>query len=87
MIHFSEELGVWSPVVFWFVTINTFLTLGFIGVVVVGGLFDLRFLLAALRNEVVDPTDDGRVEDIPPATADAQATAPAARPEQPEPPG
>jgi len=30
-------------------------------VVIVGGLFDLRFLFKALKEEVVDETDDGRV--------------------------
>lgn len=75
MIQFSEQLGPWSPAVFWFVTINAFLTLGFIGVVIVGGLFDLRFLLAALRSEAVDPTDDGRVEEPPPAAAEADRSA------------
>jgi hypothetical protein len=38
-----------------------FVCLAFCVVVFVGGLFDLRYLLRSLDNEVVDDTDDGRV--------------------------
>ena len=63
MFRFSQDVGPWSPIIFWFVTINAFLTLGFILVVIVGGLSDLRFLLRALREEAEDSTDDGRVRE------------------------
>lgn len=61
LIQFSEQVGPWSPIIFWFVTVNAFLTIGFILVVIVGGISDLRFLLKALREESGDMTDDGRV--------------------------
>lgn len=61
MIEFSEDIGFWSKFAFWYVFINAFVCLAFMGVVVVGGLFDLKFLFRALGEEEVDETDDGRV--------------------------
>lgn len=61
MIEFSEEIGFWSVFTYWYIVINTILTAGFLLVVIVGGLFDLRFLFKALREATVDETDDGRV--------------------------
>lgn len=72
MIHFSPELGWWSFLVFWYVFINLWLCIGFSVVVIVGGLFDLRFLLASLDAEPIDETDDGRVSD-PGSTTEAHA--------------
>ena len=60
-MHFSEDIFFWSAFTFWFVTVNIFLTLIFTGVVIVGGISDLRFLFKSLREESVDETDDGRV--------------------------
>ena len=61
MIEFSQEVGFWSKFVFWFVWINVATTIGVTFVVIFGGLFDLKFLFRALKEEVVDETDDGRV--------------------------
>jgi len=61
MIQFSEEIGFWSKFVFWYVAVNAVVCVIFTVVVIVGGLFDLRFLFKALKEEVVDETDDGRV--------------------------
>ena len=36
---------------------------GFTLVVIVFGFFDLKFLFKALREELVDETDDGRVDE------------------------
>ena len=65
MIEFSPELGFWSPFIFWFCLINALLSVGFTFVVIVGGLFDLRFLLHSLKNETPDETDDGRAAPPP----------------------
>jgi hypothetical protein len=65
VIQFDDSLGVWSPFVYWFVLINTLLCAGFTVAVVVGGIFDLRFLFKALREEEINENDDGRVEDPP----------------------
>ena len=62
---FSGGIGFWSKFTFWYVYINTFVTIGFLLCVIVGGVFDLRFLFRALREEVVDETDDGRVIESP----------------------
>lgn len=62
LIQFDETLGIWSPFVYWFVVVNTLLCAVFTAVVIVGGIFDLRFLFRSLREEVVDAHDDGRVE-------------------------
>ncbi len=63
MIQFSNDpnIGPWSRFVFWFAIINTLATMGFTVVVIIGGIFDLKFLFKALREESVDVTDDGRV--------------------------
>jgi hypothetical protein len=31
-------------------------------IVTIGGVFDLRYMFRSLRQEELDPTDDGRVE-------------------------
>lgn len=50
-MHFAPELGLWSPLIFWYCFANTLLSLGFTFVVIVGGSRDLRFLLRALKEE------------------------------------
>ncbi len=60
-MQFSENIAFWSAFMFWFVAINTLVTLVFMVVVIVGGIFDLKFLFDALKKETVDETDDGRV--------------------------
>jgi hypothetical protein len=62
-IEFDPNLGLWSPGIFWFVIVNAILCGCFTVVVIVGGLFDLRYLFHALRTEEVDEADDGRVVD------------------------
>ena len=53
---------VWFQIWYWFsitfIAIGVVLTL----VVTIGGAFDLHWLLARLKDEVVDEADDGRVE-------------------------
>lgn len=61
LIEFDPTLGFWSPFVYWFVTVNAILCGVFTLVVIVGGVYDLRFLFAALNEAEVDETDDGRV--------------------------
>jgi hypothetical protein len=68
-IQFSDQLWPWSAVTFWMVVISVISTLGFTVAVFIGGLADLRFLLSALDEELVDRTDDGRVV-TPPAEAE-----------------
>jgi hypothetical protein len=65
-ITFDPALGFWSPFIYWFVVINALACGLFMIVVIVGGLFDLRYLFKALSEEV-DSSDDGRVrpETIP----------------------
>jgi hypothetical protein len=46
--EFSSTLGFWEKFTFWYVYINTFLTLGFLVFVIIGGFFDLAFLFRAL---------------------------------------
>ena len=65
MIQFSETIPFWSKFTFWHVVINAFACLGFLVVVAVGGLFDVRYLLTALRKEEVDETDDRRMAPQP----------------------
>ncbi len=60
-MHFSPELGFWSPFIFWFCLVNAIISILFTLVVVVGGIYDLKFLFRALREENIDETDDGRV--------------------------
>jgi len=50
---------------YWFVAVNVLLCAGFTVPVIIGGLFDLRFLFKALDQEIVDAHDDGRVEQPP----------------------
>ncbi len=66
MIRFSPEIPFWSAFVFWYVFVNAFACLGFLVVVAVGGLFDVRYLLRALDEQKADETDDGRVVEPPP---------------------
>lgn len=61
IITFNQELGLWSAFIFWTVVVSVILTLGFTVVVFVGGLADLRYLLAAMDEEQPDDSDDGRV--------------------------
>ena len=61
MIEFSQEIGFWSKFIFWFVSVNVLVTIIFTLVIIVGGLFDLKFLFRALKEGEVDETDDGRV--------------------------
>jgi hypothetical protein len=65
MIEFDPNLGVWSPFVYWFIVVSTLSCGVFMLVVIVGGVFDLRFLFKALGEEVSDDHDDGRVESPP----------------------
>ena len=64
MIHFSEQIGFWSKFTFWFVLINSVVSLVFVVVVTIGGLSDVRYLLRAIREQPTDFTDDGRVETV-----------------------
>ncbi|MFZ4778226.1 MAG: hypothetical protein ACOYM3_22875 [Terrimicrobiaceae bacterium] len=64
-MQFSPELGFWSPFIFWFCLVNAILSILFTLVVIVGGIYDLKFLFRALREETVDETDDGRVPTPP----------------------
>lgn len=50
-MQFAPELGLWSPLIFWYCLVNALLSLGFTVVVIVGGSRDLRFLLRALKEE------------------------------------
>lgn len=62
MMEFAPELGAWSPAVFWYCAINAFASVAFTAVVVVGGFYDLKYLFRALKEDPVDETDDGRVQ-------------------------
>ena len=70
MIEFSDKIGFWSPLVFWFVFINVFTCLACTILVIFGGCFDLSFLFRALREEEVDEADDGRVQESRPTSAE-----------------
>ena len=48
MVEFSESIKFWSAFTFWFVAINIFITIGFTFVVIIGGIFDLKYLFKAL---------------------------------------
>lgn len=61
MIQFSPEIGFWSKFIFWYCLLNAFLCAGFTVVVIVGGLWDVKYLLHALKHETIDEADDGRV--------------------------
>ena len=71
-IQFDPALGFWSPFVYWFVAINAILCGLFTMVVIVGGVFDLRFLFKALNEQDSDETDDGRVILSEPGSAEKQ---------------
>jgi len=62
MIQFSSEIGFWSPFIYWFVLINAIFCILFTVVVIIGGVFDLRYLFRAIQEEAIDESDDGRVE-------------------------
>ena len=57
----DPSLDFWSPFIYWYVAVNAILCALFTLVVIVGGVFDLRFLFNALSDEAVDEADDGRV--------------------------
>ena len=61
MIEFAQELQPLAGIIYWFVVINAFACLAFTLVVIVGGIYDLKFLLSALLAEEIDDSDDGRV--------------------------
>lgn len=61
MIDIPHFAGFWSKFVFWFGLANIVMTLGFTVAVIIGGIFDLKYLFTALREERVDVQDDGRV--------------------------
>ena len=61
MIEFAQPLQPLSGIIYWFVVINALACLVFTLVVIVGGLYDLKFLLSALKAEEIDDLDDGRV--------------------------
>lgn len=61
MIEFSQEFPFWSRFAFWYALANGVATAGFLVLVIVGGIFDLRYLFRALKEEQVDERDDGRV--------------------------
>ena len=65
MIEFTTDPNVrfWSQFVFYFAVINTVATMLFTVVVVVGGVFDVKFLLHTLKTEAADETDNGMVKD------------------------
>lgn len=54
-INFDPDLAGWSAFAFWTVFISIIVTLVFTLVVLVGGLADLKFLLASLDEPVSDP--------------------------------
>jgi len=70
-MQFDPSLGFWSPFVFWFVAVNAVLCGLFTVVVIVGGVFDLRFLFSALNEEEIDETDDGRVVSRDPSAVES----------------
>ena len=61
MIEFSSEIGFWSPFAYWYVVVNCIACALFTVVIIVGGIFDLRFLFRAIAEDETDETDDGRV--------------------------
>lgn len=65
MIEFSENIKFWSAFTFWFVAVNIVVTIGFTVVVIIGGVFDLKFLFKSLKEQTMDESDDGRVIPIP----------------------
>ena len=61
VIEFAQDLQPLSGIIYWFVVINAFACVAFTLVVIVGGIYDLKFLLSALLAEEKDDSDDGRV--------------------------
>lgn len=63
MIEFTTDPTIrhWSQFVFYFAVINTIATILFTVVVIIGGIFDVRFLIHALKTEKIDVTDNGQV--------------------------
>ena len=49
---------------FTYAYIGFFITVSIVGtiIVLIGGIFDLKFFLKSLNEDVVDETDDGRVD-------------------------
>lgn len=70
-IEFNPALGGWSPFIFWYVAVNAILCVIFTIVVAIGGVFDLRYLLRALREAPIDEADDGRIAQPADPTLDA----------------
>lgn len=60
-IEFAQELQPISGITYWFLVINALASLIFTIVVTIGGVFDLKFLINALKSEDTDDQDDGRV--------------------------
>jgi hypothetical protein len=67
-MEYFQSLEFWSKFMFWFVNINIVLTMFFTVVVVIGGIFDLKFLLKALRTEVTNDKDNGSIGTSPAST-------------------
>lgn len=65
VLNIISSMSFWSPFTFWYVAINVFVTLAFMVVIIIGGIFDLKFLFKSLQETEVDETDDGRVEEPP----------------------
>lgn len=61
VIEFAPDLQPISGIIYWFLVINALASLAFTMVVIVGGIYDLKFLLSALKAEKIDESDDGRV--------------------------
>lgn len=61
LIEFAQELQPISGITYWFLVINALASLIFTIVVTIGGVFDLKFLINALKSEKGDDMDDGRV--------------------------
>lgn len=61
IIEFAQELQPISGITYWFLVVNALASLVFTVVVTVGGIYDLKFLLSALKSEEPDESDDGRV--------------------------
>jgi len=61
VIEFAEKLQPISGILYWFVVINALASLAFTVVVTIGGTYDLKFLISALKSEDSNDADDGRV--------------------------
>lgn len=62
---YFQSIEFWSAFMYWFIGINVVVTFLFTIVVIIGGIFDLKFLLKALRTSEVDNQDDGTVRSQP----------------------